>query len=416
MQRVQDKKADQVTVRRLNMSAIIKLLRERGTMARADLAKELGMTRNTASNIVADLLQAGLVIETEYRRAGAGRPGLLLELSPKAGFAIGAEIDISRISVVAINFLGDIIWEENIPNKDAMSQADVIGQTKQLVRKALAWGLAEEFKPLGIGLGLAGMVDAEAGLLRYAPTLGWDADIPIKKQWEDAFGLPVFLDNEANAAALGYHSNEDRFASRSLAYLSIGGGMAAGLLLDHHIFRGSGGFAGQAGHMKIKPHGEKCTCGGDGCWVTEVGIPALYRHVKALSANSTGEAHDRYTGLLNSTIYKIDVEAAAEMLKNGDEKLSEIIDKMAEVLGMGIANIINILNLDKVVLGGAIRPILPFMLPKASQVAKEMAMPLSFSSAGIKVSTHDDDGVFGAASMVLNSIHNDPIPLVRSLI
>ena len=125
MQRINDKKADQVTVRRLNMSAILKLLRERGTLARADLAKELGMTRNTASNIVTDLLNAGLVIETEFRREGAGRPGLLLELAPNGGFTIGAEIDISRIIVVALDFKGKTLWKEAAKEARAIRKRSV---------------------------------------------------------------------------------------------------------------------------------------------------------------------------------------------------------------------------------------------------------------------------------------------------
>ncbi|MCF7847258.1 MAG: ROK family protein [Kiritimatiellales bacterium] len=415
MQRVQDKKADQVTVRRLNMSAILKLLRKRGTLARADLAKELGMTRNTASNIVTDLLQTNLVVETEYRREGAGRPGLLLELSPKAGFAVGAEIDISRITVVAVDFLGKILWEETAPVKDTLSQQDVVGLSEQMVKEALDWGLAEQLKPLGIGLGLAGLVDAEAGVLKYAPTLHWE-EIPFKKLWEEKFDLPIYLDNEANAAAVGYFSYADHYTSRNLAYLSIGGGMAAGLLLDQHIFRGSKGFAGQAGHMKIRPGGELCSCGGHGCWVTEVGIPALYRQLKVLILESDEPARERYRALIDSSTYKIDLDAAAGLLRKNDAKLQEIVDAMALMLGLGIANLINLFNLDKVILGGAMRPILPFMADKVRITAEELTLPQPFASASIKVSGRDDDGVFGAASMVLDAIHNDPIPLVRALI
>lgn len=387
-------KADQVTVRRLNMSAILKLLRERGTLARADLAKELGMTRNTASNIVSDLLEAGLVVETEYRREGAGRPGLLLELAPRGGFAIGVEIDISRIIVVAVDFKGKTLWQESAPVVPTQAQDKIIGTAEQLVQAALDWGAAEELKPLGIGLGFAGLVNAEGGSLVYAPTLGWK-DVPLKQMWESAFSLPVYLDNEANTAALGYYNYADQARAQNLTYLSIGVGMAAGLVLEGRLFRGTGGFAGQAGHMKIRPDGEPCSCGDRGCWVTEVSLTALSRKAGTPAAKP---------------------EETAQALRSADPQLTAITDAMAEMLGIGIVNLVNLFNLDTVILGGAMRPILPFMLEKARSVVDRRALAHPRANVRIKVSGRDDDSVFGAACLVLDTIMNDPIPLVRSLI
>jgi len=394
MQRVTNQKADQLTVRRLNMSAILKLLRERGTLARADLAKELGMTRNTASNIVTELLQSGMVVETEFRREGAGRPGLLLELAPNGGFAIGAEIDINRIIVIIVDFKGNILWEESTQIHPSQPQDEIIATAEQLVQSALDWGKTERLKPLGIGLGLAGLVDAEGGSLTYAPTLDWK-DVPFKALWEEKFGMAVHLDNEANTAALGYYAYADRFNARNLAYLSIGAGMAAGLILEGQLFRGSGGFAGQAGHMKIRLDGESCTCGDHGCWVTEVGLPAL--------ARKTGEP-------------KIDLAETARRLRSNDEASQAVIDEMAEMLGLGIVNLVNIFNLDRVILGGAIRPILPFMLKKTKAVVDQRALAHPRANVKIKVSGRDDDSVFGAAYLVLEAILTDPVPLVRSLL
>lgn len=394
MQRVNDKKADQVTVRRLNMSAILKLLRERGTLARADLAKELGMTRNTASNIVTDLLSAGLVVETEFRRAGAGRPGLLLELAPNGGFAIGAEIDINRIIVIAADFNGKILWEQSTSISKEQTQDECIRTAEQLVQDALNWGIGEGLSPLGIGLGLAGLVDSENGTLTYAPTLNW-TDVPFKQLWEDKFEIPVYLDNEANTSALGYHTYSDRSKARNLAYLSIGVGMAAGLMLEEHLFHGSSGFAGQAGHMKIRTDGEACTCGDRGCWVTEVGITALAR---------------------KAGLNDLDLGNISHALRDQDPKLMPVIEEMSEMLGLGIANLVNLFNLDTVVLGGAMRPILPYMLEKTKVVVDERALKQPRKNVRIKVSGRDNDSVFGAACLVLDAIMNDPVPLVRSLI
>jgi predicted NBD/HSP70 family sugar kinase len=394
MQRITDKKADQLTIRRLNMAAILKLLRERGTLARADLAKELGMTRNTASNIVNDLLNAGLVVETKYRRERAGRPGLLLELAPTGGFAVAVEIDISRMIALVIDFKGTQLWEEASEVDPDRPKEEIMAEAEELVRSALDWGRANNLNPLGIGLGLAGLVDAEGGELTYAPTLKWE-QVPFKAIWEERFSLPVHLDNEANTSALGYHAYADRFTSRNLCYLSIGAGMAAGLILDGHLFRGSGGFAGQAGHMKIKPEGTRCSCGDHGCWVTEVGLPALSR--------KTGQK-------------EVNLAAVVQRLRSGDTEITAVVNEMAEMLGLGIANMVNLFNIETVVLGGALRPLLPFMIEQARATVQARALPQPGRQARIKVSGRDDDSVYGAACLVLDAIMNDPVALVRSLL
>jgi len=150
---------------------------------------------------------------------------------------------------MAADFNGAILWEQSATISKDEPQADCIQTAEQLVQDTLTWGIGEGLKPLGIGLGLAGLVDSENGTLTYAPTLNW-TDVPFKQLWENQFNIPVYLDNEANTSALGYHTYSDRSQARNLAYLSIGVGMAAGLMLEEHLFHGSSGFAGQAGHRK----------------------------------------------------------------------------------------------------------------------------------------------------------------------
>jgi predicted NBD/HSP70 family sugar kinase len=391
MQRNHPTKADQATIRCLNMSSILKLLRQQGTLSRADLAKELGVTRNTVSNIVSDLLDAELVMETKLRREGTGRPGLLLELAPTGGYAIGLEIDISRIIVIAVNFQADVLWETSVTLKPGQSREQILVQAEQLIQSAIDQGKNMHLRPLGIGIGLAGLVDAAGANLIYAPTLGW-RELPLKTRWEEKFKLSVWLDNEANTSAVGYYNYADS-SSLNMAYLSIGFGMAAGLMLDGKLFRGSGGYAGQAGHMKIRPEGERCSCGDRGCWSTEVGLTAV--------ARLTGQS-------------SVDIARIETALNAGDAKTKSALDQMADVLGIGLVNLINLFNLDLIILGGAMRPLLPHMLEQARNTVNKRALPNPRADVRIKVSDRDDDSVFGAACLVLDAVISNPVKLVRA--
>ena len=147
--------------------------------------------------------------------------------------------------------------------------------------------------------------------------------------------------------------------------------------------------------MKIRPDGQACSCGDRGCWVTEVSLTALARK----------------TGSQN-----IKPEETVQTLRAGNDALQSVTDEMAEMLGIGIVNLVNLFNLDTVILGGAMRPILPFMLVKARAVVDQRALAQPRANVRIKVSGRDDDSVFGAACQVLDKIMNDPIPLVRSML
>jgi predicted NBD/HSP70 family sugar kinase len=405
MQRVNEKRADQVTIRRLNMSAILKLLRQRNTMARADLAKELGLTRNTASNIVSELIDSGLVVETEFRRIGAGRPGLLLELAPKGGFAVGVEIDIDRIYIIILNFKAEVLWSRNIDiNADETKDA-IIQRTEELVQEGIDWGTKRNLRPLGIGLGIAGLVESDSQTLCFAPTLGW-RNIPFGKLWRAKFNLPIYVSNEANTSALAFRVTGDHFQTRNIAYLSIGKGMAAGFILDGHLFRGSDGFAGQAGHIKLVPKGGKpCSCGDSGCWVTEVSLTALFEKMRLAGFEKE----------INKPMDEEGIYALASLFESPVDELAIIRDEISEMLGIGIANLVNLYNLDQVVLGGAIRPLLPHFIDSIRSYFKKRVLSVPGSKVKIIVSNRDDDSVFGAAYQVLDAILDNPIPLVRPL-
>lgn len=120
--------------------------------------------------------------------------------------------------------------------------------------------------------------------------------------------------------------------------------------------------------------------------------------------------------MIDTSIGSVDLEAASQLLQSGDEKLKTIVEGMGKELGMGVAIVANLFNLDKVVLGGAMRPILPFMVETTRKMASQQTLSPLFESVIVKVSDREDDSVFGAASMVLNAILNNPVPLVRLLI
>ena len=258
--------ADHNLMRQFNRSLILSRLRTSAPLSRAELAADVGLTRSTVSSLVDELISMNLVHETGIGPSHGGRPGTLLELNPTAGCAIGVEITADSILVLLTDFVAAPRWQHEISLADHQSEF-VIQRAEALIDEALKMNAENgNIKPLGIGVGIAGMVNAADGVLRGATNLGW-RDIPFKALWEARFHLPVYVGNEASIAAFGEHYFGAAAGYRDFIYLQASlSALGAGIFIDGKLFQGMNGYAGEVGHMRIDPAGPPCGCGRRGCW------------------------------------------------------------------------------------------------------------------------------------------------------
>jgi glucokinase-like ROK family protein len=255
-------------------------------------------------------------------------------------------------------------------------------------------------------VGLPGLVDLHTGQLMLAPNLKW-REVPIRQILADQFALPVYVENEANAAALGeYYFGVARGIENTI-YLSAGIGLGAGILIRGKLFRGSQGYASEVGHMTVQPEGELCGCGNRGCWETLVGPRAVVRRVqKSLQAGAQTMMSTLVGGDHQRVTFDIVVQAAGA----GDPAALLALDEVGRYLGLGMANLINIFNPELIVLGGALNLASPFLLPAIEQTIKKDALRPSRESVLVVPSAHGTDAcVMGAVALVLDEILREPV-------
>ena len=399
--------ADQVLVRKLNTSHILECLRMRGPLSRAGLSAATGLNRSTVSSVINDLLQEQYVREIGLAPSERGRPGMLLELSPDGGFAVGVEIGVDYICVAATDFLAQTLWLQRVPSHPQDLQAVIVERTASLIQAALGAGQAKDLRPLGIGLGVPGLVDTRQGSLAFAPNLGW-YDVPLRGIFTERFNLPVFVENEANAAALGeYYFGVARDVG-SLIYLSAGVGLGGGIILNGKLFRGSGGYAGEIGHMTVDPDGELCGCGKRGCWETVVGPQAIVRRVERLIAESGTPS--RMRSLVDGDLGSMDVSIVVQAAEDGDPVAKAALQAVGVQLGIGIANLVNAFNPEMVVLGGALSLASVFLLPAIDAAMRRHALALARQGVQVVTAAHGADAcVLGAVALVLDDILREPL-------
>ncbi len=396
---------DRGDIRRLNAGNVLRELRLHGGLSKARLATHTGLTRATISNITAVLKRSGIIRETAWSKGASGRPGRLLEIDPAFGCAIGIEIDIGVVTGVLADLDATTLWRGQRELKHHASPEAALDICHCLVAEAIAHAAKLGRPCLGIGLALAGLVDHERGELAYGPYLGWH-HVPLKRLIEERFQLPVHLENQANCAAIGLAHFGAFKAIRNLIYLNIGGGMAAGILLDGRLLRGTRGFAGQAGHARIHPGGEPCACGQRGCWGAEVNIETTLRRVRERCAapGRTGHLADR----VGQHWDRLDLAAIADAADARDPDVLAVLDRSAETFAIGIANLANLFNPEWVVIGGALRPILPFLKQHIETAARNGALPQPADCLKIAISTTENDTLTGCIALVVDHLLANP--------
>lgn len=408
--------ADQALIRKLNTALILDGLRRYAPLSRAELAARIGLNRSTVSSIVNNLIEEGFVIESglsseiDQQGVKVGRPGTMLMLNPKGGFAVGVEIGVDFISVIMTDFVARVLWQKRIASDPSTSQITILDHTLELNGEAIQAGLELGLRPLGIGVGVPGLVDIHQGKLVFAPNLHW-SNVPLRLMWSQRFNLPVFIENEANAAALGEYYFGAARGVESFIYLSAGIGLGGGIIIDGKLFRGSSGYASEVGHMTIDPNGELCGCGKRGCWETLVGPRAVLRRVRReLASGRKSLMTEMAGGNLEDVTFEVVIEAS----KMGDAAALNALQDVGYALGIGVANLVNIFNPQLIVLGGALNLASSFLLPCIEQNVCENALKPACENLRIAASAHGVDAcVMGAVALVLDDILREPLYLQR---
>ena len=325
------------TVRRANLSAIVRELHAHGPLSRSDLVARTGLTRSAIRGLIGELAAAGLVTETRAARLGTpGRPSPLVRLDPAGAVVLALEIEVDSIAAAIVGLGGHVFELDRVDRPRGHSSLDeTVVDLADLARLVRARRPALD--PLvGVGVGVAGVVRRADGFVSMAPNLGWQ-DVALGRAVACALAdaAPVSV---ANEAALGALAEQRRGVARGqdhVVFISGEVGVGGGIIVDGKPLTGAAGYGGEVGHMTVNPDGARCHCGSIGCWETEVGGGALtYRAGRSDEGERAG------------------VEAVVRDAAQGSETALAALDHVGRWLGLGLASLVNILNPRLVVLGG----------------------------------------------------------------
>nr|WP_243239566.1 ROK family transcriptional regulator [Sulfobacillus harzensis] len=392
------------TMKRLNLAAILSVIRQAGPLPRTEIAERTGLTKATVTNLVGNLIAEGLVMEELPGRSTGGRRPVPVALNPRSRFVIGVDVGIHEVRVGATDLNAAPIVRQVFPLKRLTSPDQFLAILGDGVDTVLQHMLSVEGMTLdqwlGVGIGMHGIVDAEAGTAIFAPNFGLH-NIPIRETLQERFKAPVFVDNDVRAMAAGERWFGSPGAGSDFLFVNVGLGVGAAVVVRGETLTGASGSAGEIGHTVVEPNGRPCACGKKGCLETVASGPSIARRgVEAVRGGIPSLIPEVAGGDLDSvTAYTIYQAASA-----GDSLARSLFNAAGTHLGNTIGQLVNALDPDAVIIGGGVSGAGIYFWHPLVQRVRQVAVETAGAHLRVMPSTVSDATLIGAATMVLHSL------------
>lgn len=373
----------------VNRAAILNVIRSHGAIARTDIAALTGLSPAAVTGLTAELIDDGLVFAKQEGASRGGRRPILLALNSRGVYVVGIKLAEEHATLALTDLNAEVVTRRTVELVERTPQA-VSHLLAESVQALLHAAQISRKHLLGVGVGLAGIIDSQAGLCRVSPHNGW-REVPFAKLLEDELGCIVSLDNNVNTLTRVEQLYGLGRQVRDFLVITIGRGVGMGIVANGQVYRGTRGGGGEFGHVVIDPHGFVCGCGNRGCLETFVAEPwLLYR-----------------AGLQGLTVSMPEELVAAAQA--GNSVARDVLAEGGRVLGCAIASVVNLLNPALILISGEGLRMGEFLLAPMREAARQHMFGQLAEDVEIRIEPlSDDTWARGAASLVLGRIFSMP--------
>lgn len=382
------------TVRRANLSAIVRALHDLGPLSRSELVARTGLTRSAIWGLVGELVAEGLAVEEPAKRLGTpGRPSPRVRLVPDAAVVLAMEIAVDSLAVAVVGLGGLVLEMVRADTSRSHLAPDEIVEALVRLARTVRGARPPTDRLVGIGVAVAGVVRRSDGLVFMAPNLGWRS-VALGERLARAFpeGVAISIANEADLGALAEHRRGVAIGESDALFIFGEVGVGGGVIVDGRALTGVAGYGGEVGHFPINPDGAACRCGSVGCWETEIGEDALLVRAGRPAGGGRGE-----------------VDAVVREAAMGSPVALAALDEIGRWLGVGLAGFVNVFNPGCVVLGGIFGRAFPYLRPAVERELRARA--LAAANALVRVvpaALEVGAPLIGAAELAFESLLANP--------
>jgi predicted NBD/HSP70 family sugar kinase len=357
------------------------------------------LNRSTIAALVRELEEHRAVVQSvpetgSAPRAGAGRPSIDVNPASDAVFVLAAEVGVDSLELARVGLGGVVLDRTSRPTPEHHDPERIADLLAEMMRGMLRHACPGS-RLVGVGLAIPGVVTNSAGLVRFAPNLGW-TDVPLGSLVTGRIGMqvPVHIGNDAELGALAEHIRGVGRHKDNVIYLSCDVGVGGGVIVGGQPLMGASGYAGEVGHLRFNPRGRTCRCGNVGCWETEIGSHAV---AEAVGCPAT------------------EIHRLAEYLQPGT-KPPAALRELGRALGLGLGGLVNVFNPEIVILGGVLRWVFPLVSDDVLDALEAWALSAPAEQAQIVLPWLGGDSVIlGASELAFSDLLHDPVEVLAGV-
>jgi len=314
-------------------------------------------------------------------------------------YIIGIDIGGTSVKGGVVDESGNIIFKAHCHTRANIHYSEIIADIAELVRELISGAELDESDIKGIGMGIPGTIDSKNGIIIYSNNINFE-NVPIRAELKKYFDFPVYMSNDANAAALGEAVFGSDKSLKDIVFITLGTGVGTGIIIGGKLFEGGGSAGAEGGHLILVKDGEPCTCGRNGCWEAYASATGLIRETKAAMAA------DKDSKMLEvaSQLGKISGKTAFIAAKSGDRAAQAVVDNYLRCVGEGLVDLANIFRPQAILIGGGISNEGDYIMAPLQKMLDEEAYGSAHGNPRVivkKASLVNDAGILGAASLVM---------------
>ena len=381
-------------LRDLNQNLVLNTIASHDAISRTDIAHETGLPAATVTRITREFLDAHLITEEIATESAGGRPPILLRINPTTGFVVGVKLREDSMTVAVCNLGSVVIYSREATVPEGKAPDTVCDAIAAAVSDTLRAAQVPQERLIGVGIGVAGLIDSAAGMCRYSAIMGW-RDVELQKPLEARLGVPVSVDNDVNTLAIAERLFGLARTTGDFVVVTIGRGIGLGVVLGGDIYRGAHGGAGEFGHTTIdlSPDAPECNCGKRGC------LEAIASDYGILRAALHREPGDH-----------VEADMQALRTRADDPTVQRIFARAGQALGASIANLINIFDPALIVLTGEGIQAGDSLLTPMREAIPRNIFGQPFDQSTLEVTSTDEIAwARGAASLIFQEVFHPPI-------
>lgn len=388
------KKATRQQTKSHNSRLVLKTLYDQGQVSRADIARATALSRATVSDVVAALLDEGLVEEVGLGPSAGGKPPTLLDVVADARLLVCLDLANSHLRGGLVDLRGGIRHRTSLPLNDRDGET-VLAQVYELIDGLIA---CTDRPLLGIGIGTPGLINGRQGIVRSAINMDW-TDMPLRDLLQDRYGLPVHVVNDSHAAVLAEYTFGQDDHRPNLVVIKIGRGISAGIVLNGQLLYGDGSGAGEIGHVRVVEGGDLCRCGHRGCLETLVSSRAFILRAREIASRQPASLLNR----LVTDPAQITTEIVHSAFVGGEPELADLIREAGDYLGVALAGLVSAVNVHKILIAGTVAQFgEPLLAPARATMRARCLAALGAETEVELASLGTDIVILGVAALVLS--------------